>query len=164
MAIQGSLYPKTAWAFQERPVASSKLNTWDDRIEAALELLCFLLNHAWGGGEGVIRGATSDDLRVAALATPGLSVEVRPGYAFISKFPYKLAATTVTPAITPPPVYPRIDLVQAVLATWTVSVKGGVEAGSPIPPPTDAGCIALAQLHLRPGMTSIKDTDDAVNG
>ena len=55
MAFKGPAYVKTAWNFEERPVASAKLNTWDDRIEAALELVCLLLNLAWGGGS---RGAS----------------------------------------------------------------------------------------------------------
>jgi hypothetical protein len=61
-------------------------------------------------------------------------------------------------------VHPRIDLVQARLNTWGISVKTGTEAASPTPPSADADCIALGRLYLRPGMTSIKDTDDSVNG
>ena len=38
MAVKGQGYTKTTWAFAERPVASGKLNSWDDRIEAALEV------------------------------------------------------------------------------------------------------------------------------
>lgn len=164
MAVKGQAYTKTTWAFEERPVASSKLNLWDDRVEAAIELVHFLLNHAWGGGEGVIRGATTDDLATVATATPGLSVEVTPGYAFIAQFPYKLEATTETAMVTPPTSNPRIDLVQARLVSWDVSVKTGTEAGSPVAPDPDADCIALAELYLRVGMTSIKDTDDSTNG
>jgi hypothetical protein len=54
--------------------------------------------------------------------------------------------------------------VQARLNTWGISVKTGTEAASPTPPSADADCIALGRLYLRPGMTSIKDTDDSVNG
>ncbi len=164
MAIKGPGYLKTTWAFEERPVASTKLNTWDDRIEAALEAAFFLLNLAWGGGNGVLRGATTDNLRVVALPAPGLSVQVQPGYAFISKFPYKLAQTTDTVAVTPPAALPRLDLVQACLDTWSVSVKPGAEAESPNPPGADNHCIPLAHLYLRPGMTSVKNTNDDVNG
>jgi len=164
MAIKGNAYAKTTWAFQERPVTSSKLNLWDDRIEAALEIIHFLLSLAWGGGDGVLRGAATDDLDVVVTSPEGMSVEVQPGYAFISKFPYKLATTTETPDITVPTTNPRIDLVQARLDTWGVGIKAGVEAASPEAPTADSDCIALAQLYLRPGMTCIKDTDDSVNG
>jgi hypothetical protein len=164
MAIKGLGYIKTTWAFQERPVPSAKLNAWDDRIEDALELIHFLLNQAFGGDDGIVAGATADDLRVVALAAPALAVEVRPGYAFISGSPYKLATATPTPEVAVPAAQPRIDLVQARLKTWDVSIKPGTEAASPKAPAPDADCIALAELHLRPGMTVIKDTDDGING
>lgn len=164
MAIKGLSYSKTSWAFEERPVASSKLNLWDDRIEAALELVGFLLAQAWGGGSGVVRKATADDLAVKATSPVGLTVEVRAGYAFINKYVYKLAGTTQTVPIAAPVTNPRRDLVQARLATWDISVKTGPEAASPSAPSADTDCIPLAEIHCRVGMTSIKDTDDATNG
>jgi hypothetical protein len=164
MAVKGPAYVKTSWSFEERPVASSKLNTWDDRIEAALELICFLVSMSWGGGNGVLRNAAADDLRVTALSAPGLSVQVQPGYAFISRFPYKLVRLSDTPAITPPSVNPRIDLVQACLETWSVNIKTGTEAVNPNPPSADNNCMALAHLYLRPGMTCITNADDGANG
>lgn len=164
MAIKGLAYLKSSWAFEERPVASAKLNTWDDRVEAALELAYFLLSEAWGGGSGVLRGATAEDLRVVAKAVPGLTVEVRPGYAFINRHVYKLAATKETIDIAVPAAQPRVDLVQANLETWGVSVKSGAEAASPVAPNPDPDCLRLAHLFARPGMASIKNSDDSVNG
>lgn len=164
MAIKGPLYPKTTWEFEERPVRSSKLNTWDDRIEAALETLGYLLSLAWGGGNGVVRGASTDDLQVVAKSPPSLTVQVKPGYAFIRKLPYRLAAITDAPDPVVPTTHPRIDLVQAVLETWGVSIKQGTEAASPVAPTPDTDCIPLAQIYARPGMTSIKSTDDSTNG
>ena len=164
MAIKGLGYTKTAWTFEERPVSSSKLYTWDNRIELALELAFFLLSQAWGGGNGVVRKAAAEDLKVAASATPNLSVRVNPGYAFISKFPYKLAAEAATSDVTSPAANPRIDLVQARLNSWDVSIVTGTEAASPTAPAAQSDCLALASLYLRPGMTSIKNTDDTTNG
>lgn len=164
MAIKGNGYVKTTWAFEERPVTSAKLNLWDDNIEAALELMMFLMSHAWGGGDGVVRGAAVDDLKVVAASTPGLAVEVEPGYAFIANTPYKAAVKTSTAAIPVPTLDPRIDLVVAKLENWEVFVKQGVEAASPAVPSVDVETIALAQLFVRPGMSSIKDTDDGSNG
>jgi len=164
VAIKGNAYAKTTWAFQERPVTSSKLNLWDERIEAALEIVHFLLSLAWGGGDGVLRGAAADDLDVVVTSPLGMSAEVKAGYAFISKFPYKLAATTETPDVAAPVTQPRIDLVQARLDTWGVGIKTGVEAATPEAPEADADCLALAELYLRPGMTCIKDADDSTNG
>lgn len=164
MAIKGKGYTKTTWAFQERPVASAKLNTWDDRIEGALELVHRLLSLAWGGGDGVVRGATADDLKIVARAPEGMSATVRPGMAFISGFPYDLADELETATVAAPSSDPRIDLVQARLDNWDVSIKTGTEAASPTAPQADADAIPLAELFLRPGMTSIKDADDALNG
>lgn len=164
MAIKGLAYLKTTWAFEERPVASSKLNMWDDRIEAALELILFLLNEAWGGGNGVVRGATANDLKTEALATPGLSVHVHPGYAFVNTYPFKLAQGTDTVDVAVPAAQNRIDLVQARLETWSVGIKTGTEAGTPAAPNLDSNCLALAHLYLRPGMTCIKNSDDGTNG
>ncbi|MBP8128468.1 MAG: hypothetical protein KA184_02725 [Candidatus Hydrogenedentes bacterium] len=164
MAFKGPAYLKTTWSFEERPVASSKLNTWDDRIEAALELVCLLLSLAWGGGSGVLRGAATDDLKTVAKTTPGFSVEVKPGYAIIDAFPFKLAATTETVEVTPPVSQNRIDLVEASLESWSIKTKQGAEAASPSAPAPDTGCIALAHLYLRPGMTVIKNSDDSTNG
>ena len=164
MAIKGNAYPKTSWAFQERPVTSAKLNTWDDRIEAALELAFFYLSHAWGGGDGVIRGAATDDLKVVATSPASLSVSVKPGYAFVSKMPYRLSAATQSADFAAPATNPRIDLVQARLATWDVSVKQGLESATPVAPAVDTDAIPLAQIYLRVGMSSVKDADDTVNG
>ena len=164
MAVKGLAYTKTTWAFEERPVASAKLNTWDDRIEGTLELVMFLLNHAWGGGDGVIRGATTDDLEVVAQSPASMSVEVEPGFAFVGKFPIKLAAATQSPDVVAPSSLDRIDLVQLCLDTWTVGIKTGTEDATPTAPTPDADCLALANLYLRPGMTSVEDADDSTNG
>jgi hypothetical protein len=163
MAIKGNGYIKTSWGYQERPVASSKLNQWDDRIEAGLELVFFFLNQAWGGGNGVIRCALPNDMKVAAKGVPTMTVVVNPGYAFISSMPYKAAVTEL--AVTLPPVtHARIDLVEAKLSGWQPVIKQGVESATLQPPAPDTDCIALAELYLRPGMTCIKNTDDGVNG
>jgi hypothetical protein len=164
MAIKGKGYIKTTWSFEERPVASSKLNAWDDNIESALEVLQNILALAWGGGDGVIRAATENDLKVVANSPLDLTVKVSAGRAFISKFIYKLAEDATVGPVTPPVNNPRIDLVQAELANWSVSVKPGEESANPSPPSASADCIALGQLYMRVGMTSIKDSDDGQNG
>jgi len=164
MAIKGKGYQKTQWTYQERPVASSKLNGWDDNIETALELVHELLALAWGGGDGVLRGATDNDLEVVATSPPSLTVIAKSGRAFISKYIYKLASDTVTTSVVAPSSQPRIDLVVARLADWSVAIIEGTEAGSPTPPEPGTDEIAVAQLYLRPGMTCIKDSDDSSNG
>lgn len=164
MAIKGLSYSKTNWSFEERPVASSKLNLWDDRIEGAIEMLSFLMAQQWGGQSGVLRRSPADDLAVKATSPVSLIVQVLPGYAFINNYPYKLASTVFSATIAAPVGNPRRDLVQARLATWDVSIKTGTPAASPALPTADTDCLALAELYCKPGMTSIKDTNDGTNG
>jgi hypothetical protein len=154
MAIRGLSYLKTTWSFQERPVASAKLNTWDDRIEGAIELLSHLLSLQRGGHDGIIRGAATGDLHVTAQTAPDLTVKVAAGYAMISRLPFKVAAATVLGPVAAPVTSSRVDIVQAQLP----------EAVSPAIPTADVDCIVLARLYLKPGMTSIKDSNDGVNG
>lgn len=164
MSIKGHGYTKTAWGYEERPVASEKLNTWDNRIEAALELVFFFLNQVWGGGEGVIRGATIKDLKVEAKLLPGMLVEAESGYAMISRMPFKLAVRTETTVIAAPITHPRIDLVVADLESGAPVVITGTEAASPTAPSAPADTLPLAQIHIRTASTVIKNTDDGTNG
>ncbi|MCD6288822.1 MAG: hypothetical protein J7M12_06885 [Candidatus Hydrogenedentes bacterium] len=164
MAMKGRGYQKTLWDYQERPVASSKLNGWDDQIEHALEVVHEMLALAWGGGDGVVRGATDLNLKVVPTSPPSLAVVVGAGRAFISRFVYKLAADSVTETVAVPTDNPRIDLVVARLADWTVAIIKGTESAVPEAPATGMDEIVLAELYLRPGMGSIEDNDDGTNG
>lgn len=163
MAVKGLAYVKTAWSFEERPVASSKLNTWDDRIEGAVELVFRYLHAGFGNSSGVLR-IVGNELKAQAAATPRMSVQVVAGDASINGFPYRLLTLTDTVDVVKPVTHNRIDLVQASLAGWTVTIKTGAEAASPVAPAADTDCIALARLYLRPAMTVIKNADDGTNG
>jgi len=121
------------------------------------------LHRGFGNSSGVLRIAGSE-LKTQAAATPKMSVQVAAGDASIDGFPYRLLALTDTADVTAPVTHNRIDLVQASLAGWTVTLKTGTEAASPVAPSADADCIALARLCLRPAMTVIKNTDDGTNG
>jgi len=112
----------------------------------------------------VLRGAALDDLKVSALVTPGMAVRVAPGSAFIGGFPWRLKEAVETVDVQAPSALDRVDLVQARLEGWTVGIKQGTESATPEAPTPDTDCIALAHLFLRPGMTSIKNADDTVNG
>lgn len=163
MGMKGLGYLKTEWSFQERPVSSLKLNTWDDRIEDAVALVFQYLNWGLGNTSGVLR-VNGSELRVQATATPGMSVQVLAGSALINGFPYRLTATTETASVLKPLSQSRIDLVQASLTSWTVSIKRGTESPLPLMPATDTDCVALAKLVLRPTMSVVQDTDDGTNG
>ena len=83
MAIKGLLYPKTTWDFEERPVKSAKLNAWDDRIEAALELCSLLLANAWGGGDGVVGDEFRQKLRPVGVEFDETAAQVVRGQPLI---------------------------------------------------------------------------------
>ena len=163
MSEKGKAYIPTRWNYGERPVTAEKLNTWDDNIATALELAYHLVNEAFGGGDGVVQNAL-DALQVVALTPPTLAVKVQAGYAFISGMPFALTEAVELLPVTVPSTNPRTDLVQARLSDWTFVIKEGEEAASPTSPDPDDDCLPLALLHLRTGMTSIKNTDDSING
>lgn len=163
MAIKGLAYVKTSWAFEERPVASSKLNMWDDRIEAAIEDAIGLVHFLGGARDGVWR-VDDDALKVRALAAAGMSVEVLPGRALIDRSIYRLDALTETVDVAAPAALPRIDLVQASLENWNVRIRTGTEGANPAAPSAEAGCLPLAALYLRPAMTQVKNADDGLHG
>lgn len=163
MAIKGLGYVKTAWSFEERPVASSKLNTWDDRIESAVELIFRYIQGGFGNASGVLR-IGGGELKVQAATTPKMSVQVAAGDALINGYPFRLLVLTDTAEVSKPVTHNRIDLVQVSLTGWAVTVKSGTEAVTPVAPVADSDCVVLGKLYLRPAMTVIKNTDDGTNG
>ncbi len=163
MSETGKAYLPTRWEHGERPVTAAKLNAWDDHIAAALTLAYRLINVVAGGGDGVLAGSL-DGVLVTAHMPASLSVRVLPGHAFIGNMPFELAEAVDLPPATPPESLPRIDLVQARLSDWSLTVTTGTEAESPDAPEADEDCLPLARLHLRPGMTAIKAEDDGING
>ena len=80
----------------------------------------------------MVRGTGLGDLATQATGTPGLSVEVQPGYAFIDGYAYKLASAVETVDVAIPATLDPIDLVQAKLEDWSVSIKTGAESASPV--------------------------------
>ncbi|HDP34126.1 MAG TPA: hypothetical protein ENN29_03335 [Candidatus Hydrogenedentes bacterium] len=163
MSEKGKAYLRTRWEYGERPVASAKMNGWDDRIAYALELAYRLINEAFGGGDGAL-GDALDGLQVVALTPPAPAVKVLPGYAFISGMPFAMEEAVELLPVVAPSADQRIDLVQARLSDWTYVIKEGEEDAAPPPPDADEDCLPLALLHLRVGMASIKNSDDGVNG
>ena len=163
MSEKGKAYLRTRWEYGERPVTSAKMNGWDDRIAAALELAYRLINESFGGGDGVLENAL-DGLQVVALTLPDMAARVLAGYAFISAMPFAMKEAVDLLPVVAPATDPRIDLVQARLCDWTYIIKEGAEDATPTPPEPDEDCLPLARLYLRPGMASIKNSDDGVNG
>lgn len=126
------------------------------------------LAQAWGGAPGVLRNAGDTFLKVVANTTPNMGAKVNPGLAFVQNADgtvgtARLSAEYQLVTFIAPTSQPRRDTVQ-INAKNDVTVKTGAESGAPSAPAVDAGYYKLAEIHLRPGMTSIKNTDDTVNG
>jgi len=74
-----------------------------------------------------------------------------------------LATDTLSATLIAPVGNPRIDVAQ-LDKHGNVEVVGGTEAGSPSAPSASADALKLAEIYMRVGMVSIKDSDDASNG
>ncbi len=121
----------------------------------------------WGGGDGIIRGAGSE-ASVSQTTPVSLSVLVGTCKGLIGGRLIEITSAITTSAITAPTGgsagdLRRIDLVQFTYGTG-VNIKAGTEASTPAAPDPDSNSIALADLYLRKGMSSIKTADDATNG
>ncbi len=106
---------------------------------------------------------TSTRLKVVAQGTPDMTVSVSVGDALVTGILCGLLTAHTTAAIVAPSADPRKDIVQ-ISAAGVVTVKAGTENASPTAPTVDSGNLKLAELYLRVGATSIKNTDDSSNG
>jgi len=156
------------FSYGEVPVASSKLNTWNGNIEASLNwaVRCVAILLGGRADDFVLNEDTGEELKVRAQSPPALSVQVKPGKAIVAQFFAGLDATETLPAtgsIPPPTSQPRYDRVY-LDRQGALGIEQGSEWAPPSPPSTPVETVSLALLYLRPGMTSIKDTDDGSNG
>lgn len=136
----------------------------DTRLTAASVLVAAMLGVTPGSGtSGVQRTGTGTDLQVVAQDTPDMTVRVLVGAGVASGEPVALIEAYDTGAIEAPTGDPRIDLVE-IDQDGAIHVVEGSEASSPEAPATTSGRMALAQIYLRVGATSIKDADDSTNG
>lgn len=141
---------------------------WLADMLATIEDLLFASYALFGGANGIKAygptGDVDDILKVQALGTPGLQVEVLPGLGFIEGNIARMRSTFTSDTIDVPITNPRRDLVQLALDGRTIVVKEGTEHATPTLPTVDANCIRLAEIYCRVGMGSIEDADDASNG
>jgi hypothetical protein len=132
---------------------------------AEAEARCAL---AHGGGDGIIRNDGDEGL-VTEKSPVSMSVFVGPFRGYIGQHFARVASTATKGPVTAPTGgsagnLRRIDLVQFTLGTIGVNIVTGVESSTPSAPALSANSLHLALLHLRKGMASIKDADDATNG
>jgi hypothetical protein len=131
-----------------------------NRLAVIEQMMVILL----GGSDGVTRiSKTGEEFLVSEQDTPDMTVLVLSGAGLVSFQPIATYTDFTTPTITAPITNPRIDIIQ-IDQYGVITRKAGTEAGSPTAPTVDANNMKLAEIYLRVGATSIKNTDDTTNG
>src|SRR5579872_1519546 len=95
-------------------------------------------------------------------STPGMTLYVEAGAYFIGGTKVIYAGGN-SPSFTAPSSNPRIDLL-VIDSSGTLSIVQGTENASPVAPTYPKDKIVLCEIYNRVSETSIKDSDDTVNG
>lgn len=156
------------FTYGEVPVASNKLNRWNANIEASLNWAVECLTILAGARENdfVLYEASGVEMKVAAQSPPDMTVKVNPGRAIVANYFCGIESESTLPSaglFTAPSAQPRYDLIYIDRA-GNLGVVAGVEDASPSVPSAPANTLTLAHLYMRPGMSSVKDSDDSTNG
>jgi len=153
----------TFFVYQEIPVTSAKLNTWNGNLAAAFELLHQVFSTLLSQGKSAVMTLSdASPLQVVPTEPPGMTVQVLPGWAILGNSLAGINETHLLPAggaISAPTTNPRIDLM-VLSPTGELDILAGTESVIPVPPDPPLGVISLARIHLRPGVTQILSTDD----
>lgn len=144
---------------------------WNNQELHAFAAIHFFMSLMSGQIDGVFAYADpgnpplpTTSLKVAALGTPGMQVQIKQGIGFHTKAFIFNQADTLSEVLVAPTGNPRIDIVQINYKTQAITIKTGAEAASPSAPSVDPFSLKLAEIYHRVGESSIKDTDDASNG
>ncbi|MCG3197207.1 MAG: hypothetical protein GHCLOJNM_01692 [bacterium] len=156
------------FVYGESPVTSAKLNRWNGNIEAGFRLLHRLVRILAGGDSApyLVGNEGTDPLKVSAQATPSLTVKVASGIALGPTYAMGLSSDETVPAagaFVAPSGNPRIDSI-GIRETGEWVIAAGTESATPSAPLLDPDVVRLADVYLRVGATSIKNSDDGVNG
>ncbi len=157
--------PSSLFAYQEVPLASSKMNCWNGNIAALFEMLQEVCSALLAQGKsGIVSISDANGLKVTPNNPPGMIVRTNIGWAVIKQ---SFAGTKETQTIPQgetfpaPSSHPRIDLV-VLHSTGELQAIFGEEAESPEPPSTPDDAIALAQIVQRVGATQVLSFDNEV--
>lgn len=157
---QNDQHSSTLFAYQEKPLASAKLNQWNGNLAAGFTLLHAVLRTlATPNQTAILTGGAPSALRVEAQDPPNRTVRLLPGWALL---PHGFAgldqALDLPPAgnLTPPVQNPRIDRI-VLQASGEPLVLTGEEAVAPTAPAIPDGAIALAAIEWPTGATAIVD-------
>lgn len=156
------------FSYGEVPVASNKLNLWNGNIEASLNWLVQSVAILMGGriDDFVLDEEGGQELKARASNPPGLSIRIQPGRALVAQYFSGLDGEQLVPpsgSFAAPVSHPRRDLIY-LDRYGKAGLVQGPESDSPMIPDLPGLTVALAVVHLRPGMTCILDEDDGVNG
>ncbi|HOB90345.1 MAG TPA: hypothetical protein PKG74_03395 [Candidatus Colwellbacteria bacterium] len=119
----------------------------------------------WTEGDEILAtdlNKTGIGLRALEKSTPDMQLAVEPGVVSISGTIVKYAGGN-SGSFSAPSSNPRIDLL-CIDSAGALSIVQGTEAASPSAPTYPAGKYVIAEVYLRVGATSIKNTDDSTNG
>ncbi len=159
-------HTSSLFAYGEVPVESAKLNRWDGNIAASLEVLNRVIARlANRDADAVLDLGSGDSLRVACQSPCDMSVRILPGLAVIHPYAVGRTAPSAFPeddTIPPPVSAPRIDVVY-LRQDGEVGLAKGMESITPAMPAIPEETLALAEIYLRPGCTSILESDDGAN-
>ena len=155
------------FVYGESPVTSAKLNRWHGNIDAGFWMLHRLLRIlAAADGDPYLMGVDGDEpLQVEERSTPGMTVEVAPGFALGPSYLLGLPDEAILPetgSFSAPTSNPRIDAV-GIRETGEWVIETGEEASSPVAPSLDADTVPLADIYFRVGSSAIKTVDDGSN-
>lgn len=126
------------------------------------------------GVNGVIQDQTFSFLKVTETSPVTFKVNVSSGYGYVNNLLY-VQSTDVELDIQnssdydgvgtggTPTISHRIDLV-VLMPDRTLKLVEGAENFPPVAPSKPANSVKLAEIYLRPSMTTIQNTDDTVNG
>lgn len=100
---------------------------------------------------------------VQEQATPDMTLKVLPFKVAVNEKIVDYAGGN-TSAFTAPVTNPRIDLLVYDTAGSALAIRAGSEAASPSAPAPTSGDIILAEIYHKVGETSVKETNDTING
>lgn len=149
-------YIDTEFEEEEYP-ASTKMNTFNDKIKASFQLVSNALVDMTGDDKVIDDVDRSDEMKVTASSPSDMNVHIAVGLACVDGQVCQVDAP-VTKTIVPPTNNPRYTIIQ-VDEDGNVETIDGSEAASPVEPSADADAMKIAAIYLPANCTQIDDSD-----
>jgi hypothetical protein len=152
------------FVFQEKPVASLKLNRWNGNIAAGFDLVHRVLALMLAQQQpAILTDGSQQALQVVSTEPASMQVAIQPGWAVFDDTLVGLEAQPMVPLgveFNPPTSQDRIDLI-CITQYGEINSITGNEAPLPEAPATPEGSLALARVYQRPGATQILADDNS---